>query len=145
MRKSKRKQCIEIFVRQWMNNLGMNKRNNLKRGIPLSVACRTCAIFLRFFFFLFLFFFFSGKWKRVRAGCLASRTHLSLALSRLKNAKTRPLSRRVTEMGLQKDKGFVHQKFVHNFIIKKKNKKSTTRLVLVKASEIISMRIIKAR
>ena len=23
-------------------------------------------------------------------------------------------------MGLQKDKGFVHQKFVHNFIIKKK-------------------------
>ena len=81
----------------------------------------------------------------MRAGCLASRTHLSLALSRLKNAKTRPLSRRVTEMGLQKDKGFVHQKFVHNFIIKKKNKKSTTRLVLVKASKIISMRIIKAR
>ena len=53
MRKSKRKQRIEIFVRQWMNNLGMNKRDNLKRGIPLSVACRTCAIFFFFFFFFF--------------------------------------------------------------------------------------------
>lgn len=119
MRKSKRKQRIEIFVRQWMNNLGMNKRDNLKRGIPLSVACRTCAIFLRFFFF------FSGKWKRVRAECLASRTHLSLAPSRLKNAKTRPLFRRLTETGLQKDKGFMHQKLVHNFIIRKKQKHCT--------------------